>query len=91
MTFAKGKAFLSDGAMGTILHSKGADFEQCFDELNLTDPAMVAEIHRAYIEAGSQIIQTNTFGANRYKLAKHGLEDKVRQSTRLVLNWQKRL
>ena len=72
-----GKALLSDGAMGTILHSRGEDFEQCFDELNLTNPGIVAEIHRSYIEAGSQMIQTNTFGANRYKLSKHGLEDKV--------------
>jgi methionine synthase / methylenetetrahydrofolate reductase(NADPH) len=72
-----GKTLLSDGAMGTILHSRGEDFEQCFDELNLTNPGIVAEIHRSYIEAGSQMIQTNTFGANRYKLVKHGLEDKV--------------
>ena len=72
-----GKALLSDGAMGTILHSRGEDFEQCFDELNLTNPGIVAEIHRSYIDAGSQMIQTNTFGANRYKLSKHGLEDKV--------------
>lgn len=87
----KGKAFLSDGAMGTILHSKGADFEQCFDELDLTDPAMVADIHRAYIEAGSQIIQTNTFGANRYKLAKHGLEDKVSQINQAGVELAKRV
>jgi methionine synthase / methylenetetrahydrofolate reductase(NADPH) len=72
-----GKTLLSDGAMGTILHSRGGDFEQCFDELNLTNPGIVAEIHRSYIDAGSQMIQTNTFGANRYKLLKHGLEDKV--------------
>ena len=72
-----GKTLLSDGAMGTILHSRGEDFEQCFDELNLTNPGIVAEIHRSYIDAGSQMIQTNTFGANRYKLSKHGLEDKV--------------
>jgi homocysteine S-methyltransferase len=68
---------IGDGAMGTMLHNHGADFEQCFDELNLTDPNLVADIHRKYIEAGAQIIQTNTFGANRYKLAAHGLEDKV--------------
>jgi len=86
-----GKAFLSDGAMGTILHSKGADFEQCFDALDLTNPAMVAEIHRAYIEAGSQIIQTNTFGANRYKLAKHGLEDKVSQINQAGVELAKRV
>jgi homocysteine S-methyltransferase len=74
-----GRPILSDGAMGTLLHQRGVGFDQCFDELNLTRPALVAEIHREYIDAGSQIIQTNTFGSNRYKLAQHGLENKVRE------------
>jgi homocysteine S-methyltransferase len=68
---------LSDGAMGTMLHARGVSFEKCFDELNLTNPDAVGDIHREYIEAGANIIQTNTFGANRYKLAKHGLESKL--------------
>ncbi|NMC79327.1 MAG: bifunctional homocysteine S-methyltransferase/methylenetetrahydrofolate reductase, partial [Chloroflexi bacterium] len=68
---------LFDGAMGTMLNQRGVDFEECFDELNLTRPSLVTGIHRDYIEAGSQVIQTNTFGANRYKLARHGLEDRV--------------
>jgi methionine synthase / methylenetetrahydrofolate reductase(NADPH) len=68
---------LCDGAMGTMLNASGVGFDRCFDELNLTDPALVAGIHRSYIEAGSQVIQTNTFGANRYKLALHGLADKL--------------
>jgi homocysteine S-methyltransferase len=72
-----GKPLLSDGAMGTVLNARGVDFDQCFDALNLSSPALVGEIHRAYIEAGSNVIQSNTFGANRYKLAEHGLEDKV--------------
>jgi methionine synthase I (cobalamin-dependent) len=72
-----GRPILSDGAMGTVLHARGVKFDECFDALNLTQPALVAEIHREYIEAGSQIIQTNTFGANRYKLAHHGLENDV--------------
>lgn len=71
------KPVLSDGAMGTMLHARGATFDQSFDALNLTNPALVGEIHREYIEAGSQIIQTNTFGSNRYKLAQHGLDGKV--------------
>ena len=71
------ETILADGAMGTMLHAHGVGFEQCFDELNLTHPSTVAEIHRAYIEAGAQLIITNTFGANRFKLAKHGLEDHV--------------
>jgi homocysteine S-methyltransferase len=61
--------------MGTMLNQKGVAFEVCFDQLNLTQPALVAEIHREYIEAGSQIIQTNTFGANRFKLGRLGLEN----------------
>jgi homocysteine S-methyltransferase len=68
---------LGDGAMGTMLNARGVDFNQCFDALNLTQPALIGEVHRAYIEAGCQVIQTNTFGANRYKLATHGLADKV--------------
>src|SRR5215211_2689979 len=71
------ETILADGAMGTMLHAHGIGFEKCFDELNLTKPSAVAEIHRAYIEAGAQLIITNTFGANRFKLAKHGLEEQV--------------
>jgi methionine synthase I (cobalamin-dependent)/5,10-methylenetetrahydrofolate reductase len=74
-----GKPLLSDGAMGTLLHQRGVSFDECFDALNLSRPALVAEIHHAYIDAGSNIIQTNTFGANRYKLARHGLEDRIRE------------
>jgi len=68
---------LADGAMGTMLHARGVAFETSFDELNLTQPAMVAEIHRAYIDAGAQMIVTNTFGANRFKLSRHGLQSRV--------------
>ncbi|MBI5666411.1 MAG: bifunctional homocysteine S-methyltransferase/methylenetetrahydrofolate reductase [Chloroflexi bacterium] len=68
---------LADGAMGTMLHQQGVPFTECFDELNLSHPEQVARIHRAYLEAGAELIETNTFGANRYKLAKHGLEDRV--------------
>ncbi len=71
------KPLLSDGAMGTLLHDHGISFESCFDELNISQPAIIAEIHRAYIDAGSQIILTNTFGANRVKLRRHGLEGHV--------------
>ncbi len=74
---ASSRPILADGAMGTMLHARGVSFDQCFDELNLSNPALVAEIHRDYIEAGSQIIYTNTFSANRYKLGEHGLEDRV--------------
>jgi methionine synthase I (cobalamin-dependent)/5,10-methylenetetrahydrofolate reductase len=68
---------LADGAMGTMLHAKGLSMETCFDEYNLTQPALIAEIHREYIDAGAELIETNTFGANRFKLAAHGLENSV--------------
>ena len=68
---------LADGAMGTLLHSRGTPFDQCFDELNLSSPAAVTGIHAEYLQAGAQILLTNTFGANHFKLSKHGLQDKV--------------
>lgn len=70
---------LCDGAMGTMLYSRGISFDRCFDELNLSNPAFVQEIHREYIRAGAEMIETNTFGANHFKLAHHGLESKVRE------------
>jgi len=68
---------LADGAMGTLLHSRGTPFDHCFDELNLSNPAVVSGIHAEYLQAGAQILLTNTFGANRFKLSQHGLQDKV--------------
>jgi len=68
---------LADGAMGTLLYAHGIDFDECFDALNLTRPAVVAEIHREYARAGADIIETNTFGANAFKLAEHRLSDQV--------------
>jgi methionine synthase I (cobalamin-dependent)/5,10-methylenetetrahydrofolate reductase len=82
---------LSDGAMGTMLHSRGVSFEKCFDELNLTNLAAVGDIHREYIEAGADIIQTNTFGANSYKLAKHGLVDQLVEINRSGVELARRL
>jgi methionine synthase I (cobalamin-dependent)/5,10-methylenetetrahydrofolate reductase len=76
------KTLLADGAMGTMLHARGVSFAKCFDELNLTNPAAVADIHREYIEAGAQLIITNTFGANQFKLGKHGLHDKLNEINR---------
>ena len=85
------ETLLADGAMGTMLHARGIGFDKCFDELNLTHPSSVAEIHRAYIEAGAQLIITNTFGANRFKLAKHGLEDHVKEINRASVDLAKRV
>lgn len=76
------KTLLADGAMGTMLHARGMGFANCFDELNLTNPVSVADIHREYIEAGAQLIITNTFGANRFKLSKHGLQDRLTEINR---------
>ncbi len=77
--------------MGTMLHARGVSFEKCFDELNLTNPVAVGDIHREYIEAGANLIQTNTFGANRYKLAKHGLESKLIEINRSGVELAKRV
>src|SRR5215210_6370687 len=85
------ETILADGAMGTMLHARGIGFDKCFDELNLTRPSAVGEIHRAYIEAGAQLIITNTFGANRFKLAKHGLGDQVLQINRAGVDLAKRV
>ena len=68
---------LADGAMGTRLYERGIPFDQCFDELNLSQPALVEGIHREYLAAGAELIETNTFGANAVRLAAHGLEDRA--------------
>ena len=65
---------LADGAMGTRLYERGIPFDQCFDELNRSQPALVESIHREYLAAGAELIETNTFGANAVRLAAHGLE-----------------
>ncbi len=72
------RPILCDGAMGTLLYARGVSYEQCFDALNLTRPELIQGIHREYISAGAQIIETNTFGANRAKLEAYGLEEQVR-------------
>ena len=86
-----GKTILADGAMGTMLHTRGIPIDRCFDELNLTNPAVVAKVHREYIEAGAQIILTNTFSANRFKLKKHGLADKLDEINRAGVELAKRV
>src|SRR5579875_1264226 len=73
------RILVADGAMGTMLYSKGIPFSQCFDELNLAMPALVKEVHLGYAKAGAEVIETNTFGANRSRLAKHNLADQVRE------------
>lgn len=73
------KIVVCDGAMGTMLYRRGIYLNQCYDNINLVRPHLVKSIHQEYIQAGAQVIETNTFGANHHKLAKYGLEDKVRE------------
>lgn len=74
----KSKILIGDGATGTLLYSHGID--SCFEELNITKPEEVSRIHRAYVEAGANVIQTNTYAANYQKLARYGLEDSVKDT-----------
>jgi methionine synthase / methylenetetrahydrofolate reductase(NADPH) len=76
------RPLLCDGGMGTELHARGVSYERCFEQLNLTEPELIKAIHLDYVAAGAQIIETNTFGANRYRLAQHGLEHVVRNINR---------
>ena len=69
---------LADGGMASMLYAEGVDFRRCFEETNLTHPDLVQNIHRRYIAAGAEIIEANTFGANRFKLQAYGLDGKVR-------------
>src|SRR5881296_2545883 len=73
---------LCDGAMGTLLYARGVSLDACFDVLNLNTPRLIQSIHADYIAAGADCIETNTFGANRFKLAVHGLEGRVREINR---------
>src|SRR5664280_771233 len=76
--FAGGRV-LADGAMGTMLYGRGIFINRCFDELNLSQPETVVGVHAEYLQAGAQIIETNTFGANAFRLERYGLRDKVRE------------
>ncbi|HYG98090.1 MAG TPA: bifunctional homocysteine S-methyltransferase/methylenetetrahydrofolate reductase [Terriglobales bacterium] len=69
---------LCDGAMGTLLYSKGVFINRCYDELNLSQPDLIRDIHRDYIRAGAEVVETNTFGANMFRLSRHSLGDRVR-------------
>src|SRR4051812_2294192 len=73
------RVLLCDGAIGTMLYVKGVFLNRSFYELNLTQPDLVAEIHQAYVRAGADVLETNTFGANRLKLAPFGLGERLRE------------
>jgi methionine synthase / methylenetetrahydrofolate reductase(NADPH) len=75
---ADGRPHVFDGAMGTMLYASGVYINRSYDELNLRDPDLVREIHRQYLKAGAEVLETNSYGANRIKLATHGLEKELR-------------
>lgn len=77
-----GRVILLDGAMGTQLYERGVFINRCYDELNRSRPETVREIHADYRRAGAEVLETNTFGANRYQLQSHGLEDDVAELNR---------
>jgi methionine synthase I (cobalamin-dependent)/5,10-methylenetetrahydrofolate reductase len=77
-----GGTVLCDGAMGTMLYARGIFINRCYDELNLSQPELVREIHTEYLQAGAEVIETNTFGGNAFRLELHGLKDKVREINR---------
>src|ERR1700751_4536192 len=70
---------LFDGAMGTLLYSKGIFINRSYDELNLSQPDLIRSVHQDYLHSGAEIIETNTFGANSFRLGRHSLADKVRE------------
>src|SRR5689334_1577574 len=72
------RIWVADGAMGTMLYAKGVFVNRCYDEMNLSLPAIVRDVHQEYLRAGAELIETNTFGANRKRLAQFGFSDKAR-------------
>ena len=72
------RVMVADGAMGTALYAKGVFINRCYDELNLSLPALVRDVHQEYVKAGAEILETNTFGANRQRLGAFGFAEKVR-------------
>jgi len=79
-----GRTHVFDGAMGTMLYDKGVFLNVCYDELNLRQPALISEIHRAYVKAGAEVLETNTFGATPRKLAQYGLSDETERINRVA-------
>src|ERR1019366_5924495 len=71
------RPILADGAMGTVLYARGIFINRCYDELNISDPGLILSIHEEYLQAGAELLETNTFGSNHFRLARHGLAGKV--------------
>src|SRR3954470_1091685 len=70
---------LCDGATGTLLYGKGIFINRCYDELNVSQPELIRGLHHEYLQAGAEIIETNTFGGNSFRLARHGMESRVHE------------
>jgi len=81
---------LADGAMGTLLYSRGVDGSRCIDELNLSEPNLILSIHEEYLQAGAELLETNTFGANRFRLSRHGLSGKSAEIIRAGVDLARR-
>src|SRR5277367_2668329 len=79
LTRLKQSAVLCDGAMGTLLYAKGIFINRSYDELNVSQPDLIRGIHHEYLQAGAEIIETNTFGGNSFRLARHSMENRVRE------------
>src|ERR1035441_10386078 len=73
------RPLLADGAMGTVLYPRGIFISRCYDELNLSDPALILSVHQDSLQAGAEIIEANACGATRSRLARHGLAGKVKE------------
>ena len=79
LTRLKQSPVLCDGATGTLLYAKGIFINRCYDELNVSQPDLIRELHREYMQAGAEIIETNTFGGNSFRLARHSMENRVHE------------
>ncbi len=77
--YVKDNLVLLDGAMGSLIYEKGVFIDKCYDELNLSRPELIGSIHEEYVRAGSRVIETNTYGANRFKLKSHNLLDQIEE------------
>ena len=82
LTRLKQSPVLCDGATGTLLYAKGIFINRCYDELNVSQPELIRGLHHEYMQAGAEIIETNTFGANSFRLARHSMENRVREINR---------
>ena len=82
---ADGQVHVFDGAMGTMLYGRGVFVNVCYDELNLSQPGLVQEVHEAYVRAGAEILETNTFGANPVKLSAYAMEDRTQEINRAAV------